>query len=68
MRRFNLGFSGKSVICLGLALTLQVESYKIGYFKPIGWEMKNLNGEKVDDDVELMISVLDLHPRDCVAS
>lgn len=55
------GLSGKSVISLGLALNFQDRGYNVGYFKPIGWEAKrNFEGKKVDEDAELMASVLNL--------
>lgn len=55
------GFSGKSIISLGLALNLRDRGCEVGYFKPIGWEMgRSSKGERIDEDAELMTSVLDL--------
>ncbi|MFQ6075455.1 MAG: AAA family ATPase, partial [Candidatus Bathyarchaeia archaeon] len=54
-------FSGKSTLCLGLALRLRDEGYKVGYFKPVGWEMaRGPKGEIIDEDAHLMRSVLGL--------
>ena len=54
-------FCGKSTICLGLAQNFKEKGYKVGYFKPIGWEMsRGVKGEKIDEDAQLMIKVLDL--------
>lgn len=55
-------FCGKSTICLGLALNFIEKGYKIGYFKPIGWEMtRGAEGEKIDQDAHLMDKILDLN-------
>lgn len=54
-------FSGKSTICLGLALNFVERGYKVGYFKPIGWEMaRGAKGEKIDQDAHLMDKILKL--------
>ncbi|MEE8323620.1 MAG: phosphotransacetylase family protein [Candidatus Bathyarchaeia archaeon] len=54
-------FSGKSMFCLGLALTLRENGHKVGYFKPVGWEMiRDSDGRKVDEDAQLMKEVLNL--------
>ncbi len=65
----TLGFSGKSIISLGLALNLQDKGLKVGYMKPIGWEAgTNPSGEKVDKDAELMTYLLNLKlPMDVVS-
>ena len=58
----SASFSGKSALCLGLALKFKELGYKIGYFKPVGWEMsRGSTGEKIDDDAQLMQKVLDLN-------
>ena len=61
-------FSGKSAMCLGLALKFKERGYKVGYFKPVGWEMsRGPTGEKIDEDAQLMESVLGLNlPMDVV--
>ena len=54
-------FWGKSAFCLGLALTIQEKGYKIGYFKPVGWEMgRDRDGRKIDEDAQLMKEILGL--------
>jgi len=54
-------YCGKSSFCLGFALTLQQQGYKVGYFKPVGWEMTRDNtGKKIDEDAQLMNHVLNL--------
>ncbi len=62
-------FCGKSTVCLGLALNFKGKGYKVGYFKPIGWEMsRGARGEKIDEDAQLMTKVLDLDlPIDLIA-
>lgn len=61
-------FSGKSTLCLGLALRLREEGYRVGYFKPVGWEMaRGPRGEVIDEDAHLMRSALGLDlPLDTV--
>jgi len=55
------GFCGKSIVSLGLALTLQDKGFKVGYLKPVGWEIgRGLIGEKIDRDAELMAHVLNI--------
>ena len=55
------GFSGKSMFCLGLALTLREQGLNVGYFKPVGWEMvREPDGRKVDEDAQLMKEALNL--------
>jgi BioD-like phosphotransacetylase family protein len=49
------------MFCLGLALTLRENGLKVGYFKPVGWEMvRDPDGRKVDEDAQLMKEVLNL--------
>ena len=54
------GFSGKTAVCLGLALRFRQEGYKVGYFKPIGTEMSRVGDRPVDEDALLMKAVLNL--------
>jgi len=65
----TIGYSGKSAICLGLALKFKEEGYKVGYFKPIGWEMtRNQKGERIDEDTQLMKETLDIDlPLDIIS-
>lgn len=54
-------FSGKSALCLGLALKFREEGYKVGYFKPLGWEMtRGPKGVPLDEDAQLMKGLLEL--------
>ncbi|MDQ1280705.1 MAG: hypothetical protein QG670_1968 [Thermoproteota archaeon] len=54
------GYCGKSALCLGLALRLKDEGFKVGYFKPIGWETIQ-RGERIDEDAQLMNEALNLN-------
>jgi hypothetical protein len=54
------GYCGKSALCLGLALKLKEEGYKVGYFKPVGWDIIR-RGEKIDEDAQLMDEALNLN-------
>ena len=52
-------FCGKSIVSLGIALNLLDAGHKVGYFKPVGWEMgRDSEGKRIDEDAQLMISVL----------
>ena len=54
-------FCGKTAICLGLARKFEKEGYKVGYFKPVGWEMAlGPVGERIDEDAQLMRNILGL--------
>jgi len=49
------------MFCLGLALTMRENGLKVGYFKPVGWEMaRDVKGRKIDEDAQLMKEVLNL--------
>jgi len=65
----TVSFNGKTTICLGLALKFREEGHKVGYFKPVGWEMaRDANGVAFDRDAELMKHVLNLEaPLDVVS-
>jgi len=55
------GFSGKTAVILGLALSLQERGKKVGYFKPFAnHNASDESGKPVDEDVLLMQDVLDL--------
>jgi len=62
-------FCGKSAVCLGLAKRFKTEGYKVGYFKPVGFEMaQGPHGERIDEDAQLMKDVLDLRiPLEAIA-
>ncbi|MCJ7609822.1 phosphotransacetylase family protein [Candidatus Bathyarchaeota archaeon] len=54
-------FCGKTSICIGLAKRFSSEGYRVGYFKPVGWEMaQGPHGERLDEDAQLMKEVLSL--------
>ncbi|MHA1357115.1 MAG: DRTGG domain-containing protein [Candidatus Helarchaeota archaeon] len=53
-------FSGKTAFALGLALCLQDEGIKVGYFKPISVGTEVRPGRFIDSDVTLMRRVLNL--------
>ncbi len=62
------GFSGKTALCLGLALRFRKEGYRVGYFKPIGLEMTRVGDKVVDEDALLMKTVLNINlPLEAVA-
>ncbi len=51
--------SGKTVAALGLALKLQLEGYKVGYFKPVANNGRTIAG-KIDHDPILLKEILGL--------
>ncbi|MHA1917236.1 MAG: DRTGG domain-containing protein [Candidatus Ranarchaeia archaeon] len=53
-------YSGKTTVCLGLALKLKEIGLKVGYFKPIGSLTHIPLDQFVDDDVILMKNLLNL--------
>lgn len=54
-------FSGKTALGIGLAIKLKKEGYRVGYFKPIGWETtQGPHGERIDEDAHLMKDILEL--------
>ncbi|MEW6408577.1 MAG: phosphotransacetylase family protein [Nitrospirota bacterium] len=54
------GYSGKSLITMGMGLKLKDDSYRVGYIKPMGrLPVKSKDGI-VDSDAEFMKKVLDL--------
>jgi len=62
-------FCGKSAICLGLAKRFKTEGFRVGYFKPVGYEMaQGPHGERIDEDAQLMKDVLGLEvPLETIA-
>lgn len=54
------GFSGKSLVTLGLGLLLKEKGYKIGYIKPFGKIPSKQDGKIIDADAEFMRKALDL--------
>ena len=53
-------FSGKSALCMALAMKLKEGDLKLGYMKPIGNIIVDLDGELVDDDAVNMKRLLGL--------
>lgn len=53
-------FSGKSSLCLGLGVLLKEMGYKVGYMKPIGNILVDINGSLTDEDGEGIKKLLDL--------
>jgi len=48
-------YSGKSALCLGLALRFKEQGVKVGYMKPLGWQgCVPVDGQCVDEDALLM--------------
>ncbi len=54
------GFSGKSLVSLGLGLLLKDGGYRVGYIKPFGKIPLKLDSAVVDADAEFMRKALDL--------
>ena len=54
------GFSGKTVLCLGLYEKLLEKGLKVGYFKPVARGQKMVNGRLHDPDAILMKEVMGL--------
>ena len=53
-------YSGKSALCLALAMKLKENELKVGYMKPVGNIIVDMNGELVDDDAVNMKKLLGL--------
>jgi hypothetical protein len=54
-------FTGKTAVCLGLALKFKQVGLRVSYFKPIAPAISTIRaGRPHDDDAELMISALGL--------
>jgi len=51
---------GKTAFCIGLALKLQEEGIKVGYFKPLDWQITLKSGQPIGEDALLMKHVLKL--------
>ena len=54
------GFSGKSLVALGLGLILKEKGYKVGYIKPYGKIPLKAGGNVIDADAEFMRKALDI--------
>jgi uncharacterized protein len=53
-------YSGKSTLCMALAMKLKENELKVGYMKPVGNIIIDVNGELVDDDAVNMKKMLGL--------
>lgn len=53
-------FSGKSALCINLALRFRADGLKVGYMKPVNIDTPLLEGLAYDEDVEYARQVLDL--------
>jgi len=56
-------YSGKSALCMALAMKLKENELKVGYMKPVGNIIVDLNGELVDDDAMNMKKMLGLDEK-----
>jgi uncharacterized protein len=54
------GFSGKSLVTLGLGLILKEKGYKVGYIKPFGKVPQKYEKKLIDADAEFMRKALDI--------
>ncbi len=52
-------YSGKSSLCLGLGVLLKERGYKVGYMKPIGNLLIDVNGSLADEDAQGIRKLLD---------
>jgi uncharacterized protein len=62
------GFSGKSLIALGLGLILKEKGYQIGYIKPYGKIPLKVGDNIIDADAEFMRKALDIQDPSKVVS
>jgi BioD-like phosphotransacetylase family protein len=53
-------YAGKSALCLALAMKLKENGLTVGYMKPVGNLVVDLDGELVDDDAVTMKKMLGL--------
>jgi len=53
-------YSGKSALCIGLGMILKRQGYTIGYMKPIGNLLVDINGVLADEDAEEMRRIFGL--------
>src|SRR5512138_2157410 len=54
------GNSGKTMVAIGLAPTLQANGYSVGYFKPVGKQATTVDGKLVDADAQFLREALNL--------
>ncbi|MEL4305598.1 phosphotransacetylase family protein [Methanococcoides sp. LMO-2] len=53
-------YSGKSSLCTGIGMILRNKGYSVGYMKPIGNMLVDVNGVLSDEDAEQMRRVFEL--------
>ncbi|MCK5487757.1 MAG: phosphotransacetylase family protein [Desulfobacterales bacterium] len=53
-------YSGKSAVCIGLGTILKRKGYTVGYMKPIGNLLVDINGVLADEDAEEMRRIFEL--------
>ena len=53
-------YSGKSAVCIGLGTILKRRGYTVGYMKPIGNLLVDINGVLADEDAEEMRRIFGL--------
>jgi hypothetical protein len=53
-------YAGKSALCLALAMKLKEKGLRVGYMKPVGNLIVDLDGELADEDAVTMKKMLDL--------
>ena len=53
-------YAGKSALCLALAMKLKENGLRVGYMKPVGNLIVDLDGVLVDDDAATMKKMLGL--------
>ena len=53
-------YSGKSAVCIGLGTILRRKGYTVGYMKPIGNLLVDINGVLADEDAEEMRRIFEL--------
>jgi BioD-like phosphotransacetylase family protein len=49
-------FSGKTAICLGLGRRMQADGFKVGYFKPLGTQLRQVGSRLYHDEDTLFAS------------
>ena len=52
-------YSGKSALCIGIGTILKDMGYSVGYMKPIGNLLTDINGILTDEDAEEMRKTLE---------
>ncbi len=53
-------FSGKTSLCYGLAARCQQDGFRVGYFKPLVFFGRRVNGKAISEDAAFMKSALEL--------